>query len=492
MKKLLSIVLALSFVLCASTVFAVSAAEVLLNNAGKGWTTERGVGWVYTSDDYLAYWKANTQYNTTYDWLSLKSGALAEGTITAKVSAKGNVGILFGGSSVAAKVGDGAGATEGVSRADGVKFILVSLMVNSTATSLELYYDYNDAEHWTGDKKVTVALNDTPENATKYGIDGTTDVEIKVDFTAAGKITAYVNGEKAIESTDTEYPTFGTEHGFVVRGAAYTGTDMAGYIKTYETAEPIPEGVTTSADWKIKTGGFASNNTGLFTFDYTKGSSPIAIYNGNIFCGKVTVRYNYEDVRAGSTPKKSIIFGAKGIKASAGTTAEEIQADDNTKFYRFVMENRRYWIEIIDADKCTSGNPDDWAGYLVQPKGYWNNRANGDDLDFFNAMQSNSQYSEFTIEWTEKGALKISLNGTALSNLTLPEGSAVPYGSEFGIVGYAQTTGSTTILGSRVVPTIAGGPDTGDSTSIYFIASAVALAAAFAVVCVARKKKVAE
>lgn len=265
MKKLLSIILALSFILCASMLSTVSAAETKLYvSTTDEWQPGRGKQYVYADDarNVEFYWKADGS-GATYDWPVSNVGTLEEGTITATVSAAGNVGIFFGATGVKQNVEDGVNNLTG---AADTKYCWVCLEVSQDGVAkLRFYYDDDAAggAALSTHSDSNMPLNDTTANAEKYGIDGTSDIELKVEFTAEGKMTAYVNGEKVITRTpdyNNARPTFGTEYGILIRGASY-GSEKAnaevGYVKSFSASAPstnTPDDDTSSPD----TGDFTS------------------------------------------------------------------------------------------------------------------------------------------------------------------------------------------------------------------------------------------
>ena len=90
MKKILSLILVLAFVLCGVAALNVSA-DVIIND----WTIKRGGGFYIKNSAYEFEWKADNS-GKTYEWPAIHNGSFKEGTITATVSPKGGIAIFFG------------------------------------------------------------------------------------------------------------------------------------------------------------------------------------------------------------------------------------------------------------------------------------------------------------------------------------------------------------------------------------------------------------
>jgi len=204
----------------------------ILLNGKNGWSVTRGRAWLLTDNDRLMFW-ISSDNDLTYDWPALSASSLTEGTISATVSANGNVGIFFGGIGM----DKSTDATTNPTVTNGIYCSTVTLLVDAKtgAAYLEFYYDNSDVKSYTGEHKITVPLNDTLENTLKYGMDGS-DIILKVRFTKEGKVIAYVNGAKALETSENAYPTFGNQHGIIVRSAYCPKKMVAGYVKEYDFA----------------------------------------------------------------------------------------------------------------------------------------------------------------------------------------------------------------------------------------------------------------
>ncbi len=244
MKKLLSIILALSFILCAGALSSF-AATTKLWQANTGWNVVRGEGMVWYDDarDVDFYWKADAN-GKTWDWPVFRNDTMEEGTITAKISASGNIGIFFGALGIE-NVSDAGGKNLTTAVDTRYSWIALEVAPDTGAAVLKFYHDDDTAAGvpLADNILATVALNDTPENATKYGIDGSSDVELKVEFTMAGKVVAYVNGVETI--TKEGVTLFGTQYGMIIRSNTTYGTAKAntevGYVKNFNNGTSAPD-----------------------------------------------------------------------------------------------------------------------------------------------------------------------------------------------------------------------------------------------------------
>lgn len=475
MKKILSLVLALSFILCASALFTVSAAETKLNDANKGWKATRGGGNFFTDANREFYWKANAS-GQTYDWPAVHTGSLEEGTITAKVSASGNIGIFFGGSGVAENVKDGGSNLVGAANTK-FSWIVLEVDPSTKVSKLRFYYDDDDAANVSlgNNSQSNMPLNDTPENAAKYGIDGTSDVELKVEFTKAGKMIAYVNGVKTIIRNDG-FPTFGNEYGMIVRGNSNYGAASAntevGYVKSFSTQGDI----SAFSKWTVRRGGssWAAVDGGEFLWKYVADGTNGRTYNN-------LVQY-YKDLEEGSASAKVAKNSRIGI-AFAGTGFANVKEGSGGALSE--AQDCKYYWAVVDWDNTASKY---YLALKVDSSATDGTLTTVERVDISDiATISNNDYT-IKVDFTKDGDIKVSLNGEELISVT----GQTLYGKQLGMITtkrgpLADKAGQT--AGTVKAFTI-GVPaaDTGDLTSVYLVASALILAATFAVVCVSRKK----
>lgn len=217
-----------------------------------------------------------------------------------------------------------------------------------------------------------------------------------------------------------------------------------------------------STDWEVKAGNVSALDGGIAT--WAAGANSMITYKGSISAGKVEVNAGLLDLY--NEVHFYILFGAKGIKASTETTATAIMNDANVSAYMVYYANGNIYLgKVVNGSYTTLLTVPFTYGHLCT--------------------------RTTTIEWTEEGAIKVWVNGSEIADFANAGNICVPFGNELAIRGNT-TSRAVSINSTTVTPDPATAPDTADSTSLYFIASAVALAAAFAVVCFARKKKVAE
>ena len=480
MKKLLSIILALSFVLCAASLFTVSAAETHLSGSGKGWKTTRGGGVFYTDADREIYWKAGGD-GKTWAWPVVHSGSLTNGVITATMSASGNVGIFFGGDGIATNVKDGG--TSSLLGATDVRYSWVAIEVNPSTGEAKLAYFYDDetaaGTDITDYRKSWLPLNDTPENAAKFGIDGSSDIELKVSFNEKGKMKAYVNGA-LVTSREGSCVPFGGEYGIITCNASY-GSEKAnsevGYIKSFSATDKL-SGL--DEEWIIRRGGaswaasagnefdvlFVNNNNKAQTFNN------LAQYYKNLEEGTVTAT-----VGAGS--RIGIAFAGTGFENVFEGSGGALTQVENLMYYQAVLDYDGSVAKLYIALKVDSCATSDVAS---------NTPTEIKKVYLSSNSLINNDYT-LKVTFTKAGDIKIYFNGEEYISVT---GQTI-YGSDLGMVTTARGPLDVSKVGTAAATVknfvIEGeAPDTGDLTSVYLIASAVILSAAYAVACFSRKR----
>ncbi|MBE6618978.1 MAG: hypothetical protein E7626_04240 [Ruminococcaceae bacterium] len=468
MKKILSLFLAISFVLCGAAALSVNAGNVIIND----WTISRGGGSFVKNNAYEFEWKTDAN-GKTWDWPAMHAGSLTEGSISATVSPAGGIGIYFGAQGMA-NAADGGAA---VSNAENLKYSLVAFEYSSGIPKLRFYYDNQSAGGATISKESDMPLDDA-----KYGIDGTSDVTIKVEFTAAGKVEAYVNGEKVITRA-SGFPTAGAEYGMMVKSANY-GTGKAstkvGYVKSFSTTSDI----STASKWTVRRGGnswqIAPSDNTEFVWKYVADAGNAN--NGRSYTNLIQYYKNLEEgsvtISVAKNSRVGIAFAGSGfenVKEGSGNVA--VSTAPNFKYYWAVVDwdssAQSYYLALK-----TDASDADGTQTVVQKV----------------ALTQDIATTNYTIKvnFTKTGNISVYFNEDKLIDVS---GQTI-YGSQLGVINagrgpLADKVGQVagTVTSFNVVDPAAA---TGDFTSIYVIVSAMILCAAFTVVCISRKKKIAE
>ena len=485
MKKILSLILVLAFVLCGVAALNVSA-DVIIND----WTIKRGGGFYIKNSAYEFEWKADNS-GKTYEWPAIHNGSFKEGTITATVSPKGGIAIFFGAEGMEG-VADGVAS---VKSATNLRYELVAFEYDSGTPKLKFFYDDKTA----GDVTIAADSNMSLADA-KYGIDGISDVTISIEFTAAGKVVTYVNGEKVMtRDGDNARPTFGTQFGMMVRPVTY-GSEAAGtkvgYVKEFSaTAAEVGE-----AKWSVRRGGnsFVLNPTGAeIAWKYFADSGNAN--NGRIYTN--LIQY-YKDLEEGTITASVAKNSRVGI-AFGGTGFENVKEGSGNVAVSNAPNFKYYWA-VVDWDSSAS------TYYLAL-------KTDASDADGTSTtiarvnLTDNIEITEYTIkvEFTKDGDIAISYNGEKLIDVT---GQTI-YGKQLGIIptNRGPLSGKVGLLagtinafeieepatepdngnqgsGNQGSGNQGSAPDTGDALSVYLAVSAVVLCATFAVALTSRKK----
>ncbi|MBE6619567.1 MAG: hypothetical protein E7626_07330, partial [Ruminococcaceae bacterium] len=224
MKKLITSALALTFVICLAA-FSISAAETELNRAGTKWTVCRADSLFVVDDtnDYEFTWKADSTGNT-YDWPVYRAESLDAGTIETTIGGIGNGGIFFGATGIKEYVGDSHEKIPGTNESKvglgeptkDIRYYYAAVVWekhNNGNYKFRLYYD-NAADNGTMNTYTGVALNESA-----HGVNGTSDVKIKVEFDKAGNLNCYVNDVRVMTRTDCQ--PFGDQFGIIARKSNY-------------------------------------------------------------------------------------------------------------------------------------------------------------------------------------------------------------------------------------------------------------------------------
>ncbi len=461
MKKVLSIILTLSFILCACASVTLTA-----NAASTDWTAKRGGGnFTYPSGKEFS-WKTGSD-GRTYEWPILRKDTMEEGTITATVSPAGGIGIVFGASGLSSL----SDSTANVKNSDNVRYSLVVFEYDGTAPKLKFFYD----DQVTGGATITPNSN-MPLDAASLGIDGVSDVEIKVEFSKAGKMIAYINGAKTIIRNEG-FPTFGNEYGMMVREKNY-GTENAskeiGYVKSFSKSA-----VSNYAKWTARRGAssFAEADGGEFQWKYVADSE-----NGRTWNNLIQYYKNLEEGTITATVAKNsrigIMFAGTGFENVKEGTGGAVAEAQNLKYYWAVVDwdgtAEKYYVALMTDSSDTAGER------TAIEKVY---------------IDTNIAAADYTIKvnFTKDGDISVVFNNEKLISVT---GQTI-YGSQLGMMTttrgpLANTIGQTAGTVKSFTAGSVSAPQTGDLTNVYLVLSALVLTATFAVACLSRKKKVAD
>ncbi len=203
---------------------------------GIEWNVTRGRAMItnmYQVDGTEYTWKADGD-GKTYAWLaqatkwssdySYEPYELEAGTIEAVLNGS-STGVVFGATGLDIPRPNSTGNIP-VTKGKDIFFYCVGYW--SDSGTFGLYVDDSD-EGWSGKPKTIneVTITDIIPN-----FDPSADITVKVEFTAAGKVTVWLNGTLVFEVLDCEY--FGTEFGMLVGSCSNLAKDdKAGTLKSY-------------------------------------------------------------------------------------------------------------------------------------------------------------------------------------------------------------------------------------------------------------------
>ena len=233
MKKILTVLIALSLVITVFSSLTVSAEEIALNSAGKGWKAYRSNPLFIddTNDSYEFHWKTDAN-KKTWTWPVLRTDGFDEGTIEIEVSPSANVGIIFGGCGIKEYVGESyeyiLGSTSekrgSLGRTDkDIRFYWAAVVWKDDIPTFKLIVD--DGADTAFKETFSLPLED---------IDNNSDIIITVSFNQSGKCFISVNKEKVYSSDTIEL--FGDQYGIAVCEASYPsaeGLERIGYLKSF-------------------------------------------------------------------------------------------------------------------------------------------------------------------------------------------------------------------------------------------------------------------
>ncbi len=418
MKKVLSLILALSFILTASCVLAVSAADTTLNEANKGWYVPRSAGTIRTDGNQEFYFNAGAD-GSTWEWPVIHDGELEEGTITAVLGPKGGAGIFFGATGIRANVKEGSENSLKAADKD-IRFYWASLVYEGSTLKFKFYADQSQTGQY---RQIGATVN----LSSAHGCDGVSDVELKVSFSKEGACTVYVNGKSVYSASGLSL--FGNEYGMIVNYAKnLTPSARAGYVKSFTTAE-----VSSYINWAPRRGAtaYAPVDNGEFLWKYqgtNVWNNPIR-YNTDLEKGTVIAT-----VAKGS--KIGVLFGATGLNNVKDGTDANISVSNAPSlryFWAYVKDNTL----TLEADKnADAGNQ-------------------GRETVASATLPVSSADADYTIKviFNKSGDISVSFNDAEYIKITAAElktkGFEI-YGSEVGMMPVALSNGTANAVAGSV------------------------------------------
>lgn len=199
---------------------------------GIQWVITRGGGCFihkYQVDGTEYHWIADND-GKTWNWLARATNwetkedyALEEGTIEVVVTSRANTGVVFG--AVGMGIPQNGGGQPTVSTGAGIFYYYAGF--NHVDGTFGLYVDDTD-EKLNTPKPISVAtITDIIPNW-----DPTSDLNIKVEFTKAGKIKVYLNDALFVDVEN--YTPYGTQFGMLVANdEGFTKLEDIGQLKSY-------------------------------------------------------------------------------------------------------------------------------------------------------------------------------------------------------------------------------------------------------------------
>ncbi|MBE6619609.1 MAG: hypothetical protein E7626_07540, partial [Ruminococcaceae bacterium] len=419
MKKLIAIILTISFMLCLVPVtFSVSAAATKLNAANKGWTVCRSHGSFFTDGQQEFYWISDPN-KKTWDWPVYRKETLEEGTIEAIISPSANVGIFFGATGVKEYVTD-VGSNVAFANPDyDIRHYWIYIAESSGTYKIVFNMDSNVSGGYVNKENFTL-------DATKYKLDGTSDISLKVSFNKEGKFQVFVNDVSAM--TRSGYVPFGNQFGMAVKSATYTEANAkVGYVKDFSFADRD------YLDWTARRGAaaVASYSGGEYLWHY-QGTS---VYNNPL-------RYNYDlaegtitaTVTKGS--RTGIIFGATGLDNVKEGNVGNVSASaaPNFMYYWAYVSGNQLKLEV-DSTQAEG----------AQSRTVWKTATlpfSSDDADY-----------TIKVDFRTSGDMSISVNDVEYITVTPDELASkgyTIYGSEVGMMPVTRSGGESGAVAGSV------------------------------------------
>ncbi len=346
MKKLIAIILTLSFILTLIpvTFSSYAATEVILNNANKGWTANKATDRFVTDGEQEFYWKTGATDVNTWEWPVYRSESLEEGVIEAVISPSANIGILFGATGIDL-VADGSGNGLDSTTKD-IRFYWVAITENNGTYNLVFRKDSNAYGKYADDD--ADADNDVLNFKLdeKYNIDGKSDIRLRVHFKKEGYIQFYINDVASSSRTGTEWATFGNQLGMcvtTVKGYYTEENAKVGYVKEFSFNDNFYN------NWTPRRGvlgvpSFIPYAQGEYQWlyqDNDQWNNPIR-YNTDLDEGTITAT-----VTKGS--KTGIIFGATGLD-NVNDDGSSVANAAGLKYYWANVNGNTLTLEVDSKD----------------------------------------------------------------------------------------------------------------------------------------------
>ncbi len=298
-------------------------------------------------------------------------------------------------------------------------------------------------------------------------------IKLDVEYTAQGAIKVRVNGnpiEKLSYEAGTYIP-YGGEIG-VRTGMGYhvpTKILAASITPITEIAPETPDTpeVTDFEGWTAKVGSISALEGGLFRIDGNKlKAARQAIWNKYMTEGKISVTFDTDSLMATRAPDAetnpntgsndtAIIFGGKAVYGSKGNSVNNIE---NISQYYVVMFMR----DTLLVNRVNYG----WQKTTEEFPARISIDLSKKYPDQWQAIKDSGKV-KLTVEFTEKGAVKVSVGDIHITELDRDDGSCVPFGGEVGIragMGYHVDTKifDVTIEGNVSDEELTVTPDTPD------------------------------
>jgi len=485
MKKLISIFLTLSFLLCLfPTVLSVSAAETELNRAGTKWTVCRADPLFVVDDtnDYEFTWKADSTGNT-YDWPVYRAESLDAGTIETTIGGIGNGGIFFGATGIKEYVGDSHEKIPGTNESKvglgdvnkDIRYYYAAVVWekhNNGNYKFRLYYD-NAADNGTMNTYTGVALNESA-----HGVNGTSDVKIKVEFDKAGNLNCYVNDVRVMTRTDCQ--PFGDQFGIIARKSNY-GSSKAltniNSVKEFEYETPLNNANT---NWTACRSAALFRKKGTDTNEfYWKSDANKMTWDWPVY-RKETLEEGTIEATISASANAGIIFGATGIKEYVGEASEnKVSLGDTNKDIRF------YWAAVIYEE----GIPKFRLYYDDSAVGAYNSKPSVILNESVHGITGASDI-KLKVVFDKAGNCSCYVNGVKVYSGS----DIVPFGNQFGIgvrkMGYTVASAEVGSVKSFSFSsqTTTEAPETGDYHIVYGMIALIAVISLAAVICIKRRK----
>ncbi len=484
-KRILSLILVLSFVLCAMPI-AVTAEETAAEETTGVQTTidnwSAKVGTISALENGV--FKINGDNTFKGARQAMYNGDLLEGKVTitfdtASIMAKrsnlasnpgagsNDTGIIFGGRGIKAVPstttnGSGVNVIEAKSQYYVLMFSNDTISINMVDKTYE--------NPWRGVQKDKADNSSLSVNlATYYATMWTAakdagEVEVTLMFTSNGSAKVWLNGTHItqLDAAPGTLIPFGQELG--VRAG------MGFHVPT-EIRKASIEALDGSSidEWTGKVGSISALENGIFAVDAYNGGtckvkhSHVATWNGSLPAGTIEVTFDMEAILAGRPDKVGvnnvgIIFGGEGIKDFVPFSATNNNMNNDSQNRGMEQCTSHYFLFFNIGETAigtTSGKGSvvisdvSNGGFSQGPLRSWSASTDNFKSVWDNAKEAGKITVKIT--FTETGSLRVYMDGTLISGLS--KENAVPYGSDVAIrTGMGWDT-SAKVLDAKITST---------------------------------------